>query len=87
MIVQVTGRQKLDYFSRRRNKQVTGVSLHFVRKPTVSEQGFEGHVSGDVWLPQTLIDSVGFVPEVDSKLELIYDFDGRNNILSGYRKV
>lgn len=87
MLVKVVGYQKLDYFSKKANTQKTGVSLHYLREPTMREEGFKGLVTGDVWLPISLVERMGFIPDVGSKVNLQYEFDGRNTSLVGYELV
>lgn len=85
MQVKVVGFEKVDYFSKAKQKQVQGISLYVVRKPT--KDSIVGEVATDIWLPLALVNGMGFVPEPGSDVELIYDFDGRYSSLVGYKLI
>lgn len=84
MKVTVVGYLACD-FQDKDGKQVQGVSLKVIKDS--NKDGFVGKDIMKVWLPKSIVDSVGFVPDVGSDVELIYDFDGRNSILIGYKLI
>lgn len=86
MKVKVVGYEVVDYESKKTKKQVTGVSLYCLRNAKQNSNAV-GEIGVKVWLPESLIKEVGFVPEVGSKVELIYEFDGRYSFLDSYQLV
>lgn len=83
MQVKVVGFEKVDYFSKKQNRQVQGISLYCTRKG--NKESITGDVAEACWLPLQLVQSVGFIPQPGSDVELIYDYDGRYSSLASYK--
>lgn len=84
MKVNVVGYQEVEYTSKKTGNKVSGISLYISRVPNSKETGTHGLVTDKVWISSSLIQSKGFIPKIDSMVELIYEFDGRNVFLSDY---
>lgn len=84
MKAHVVGFQSCD-FKDREGKQVQGVSLKCVVDST--NVNLVGKDICKIWLSNKLVSAVGFVPEVDKDVNLIYDFDGRHSVLIGYEQL
>ena len=74
MKVTVVGYLACD-FKDKNGKQVRGVSL----KVTMDSrnENFVGKDVGKIWLPESLVHEMGYVPDVGSEVELLYETDGR----------
>lgn len=72
-------------FKGKDGERVQGVSLKCLVKPT--SEDFVGQDVTKFWLPASMIDSVGFVPDVGSDIDLLYDYDGRKSVLVGYKLI
>lgn len=84
MKAHVVGYQTCD-FKDKDGKQVQGVSLKCLVDST--SENFVGQDISKIWLPFNLIEAVGFVPDVGSDVNLIYDYDGKKLVLTGYELV
>ena len=84
MKAHVVGFQSCD-FKDREGKQVQGVSLKCVVDST--NVNLVGKDICKIWLSNILVSNVGFIPEVDKDVNLIYDFDGRHSVLIGYEQL
>lgn len=82
MKLHVVGYEKLDY-TNKKGRHVQGVSLKCLQAPR--SEDFVGMDITDVFVSKDLIDSVGFIPAVNSDIETSYDYDGRFTVLSGYK--
>jgi hypothetical protein len=85
MKAHVVGYQTCD-FKDRDGKQVQGVSLKCLVDSTTSET-LVGQDIAKIWIPMKLLESVGFVPDVGSDVNLVYDYDGRKSVLVGYELI
>ncbi len=84
MKAHVVGYQTCD-FKDKDGKQVQGVSLKCLVDST--SETFVGQDIAKIWVPLKLLESVGFVPDVGSDVNLIYDYDGKKPVLTGYELV
>lgn len=84
MKAHVVGYQTCD-FKDKDGKQVQGVSLKCLVDST--SETFVGQDISKIWVPLKLLESVGFVPDVGSDINLIYDYDGRKSVLVGYELI
>ena len=81
MKAHVVGYQTCD-FKDKDGKQVQGVSLKCLVDST--SETFVGQDIAKIWVPLKLLEFVGFVPDVGSDVNLIYDYDGKKPVLTGY---
>lgn len=81
MKVHVVGYQSCD-FKDDDGHRVQGVSLKCVLKS--SSETLVGYDVAKIWLSNDIISKVGYVPDLDTYLDLIYDFDGRRAKLINY---
>lgn len=81
MVVHVVGYQSCD-FKDGDGHRVQGVSLKCVMKS--SSESLVGSDVAKIWLSDQVISKVGFVPDVGSYVNLVYDFDGRRAKLVSY---
>lgn len=84
MKAHVVGYQTCD-FKDKDGKQVQGVSLKCLVDST--SEALVGQDISKIWVPMKLLESVGFVPDVGSDVNLIYDYDGRKSVLVGYELI
>lgn len=84
MKAHVVGYQTCD-FKDKDGKQVQGVSLKCLVDST--SEALVGQDISKIWIPMNLLESVGFVPDVGSDVNLVYDYDGRKSVLVGYELI
>lgn len=84
MKAHVVGYQTCD-FKDKDGKQVQGVSLKCLVDST--SETLVGQDISKIWIPMKLLESVGFVPDVGSDVNLVYDYDGRKSVLVGYELI
>ncbi len=65
----VLGRQAVDYFSKTKQKQVTGTSIFVAHK----DNGVEGMMTRDIWVPK---DSPVSIPKFEYGETYDFVFDG-----------
>ena len=85
MKVHVVGRLSCDFVERATGERVQGISLKVNFKS--SNTKLEGLDVTKVWLPQDMVDFVGYAPQVGDELELKYEYDGRRSYLVEYEKI
>lgn len=81
MKVHVVGYQTCD-FKDDDGHRVQGISLKCVFNS--HSETLVGFDVAKIWLSNDIVSKVGFVPDVDTYVDLIYDFDGRRAKLVSY---
>lgn len=68
--MQVVGIKHVDYFSQKKNAQVSGVEVHY----SYEDEKIEGVGVGSVYMSENLISkSGGYVPEIGDEIEIYYN--------------